>query len=142
MPSRLSSTNKTKWALSWRLRFLCDVDGELGEKLERLAPLVGRIDRQGALEQRQRFGVTALIKFYPRVEIERFRRFRVFFQLPRGKLLGFGDAPSVEQFFAGLELGIGLGARTPGPPEKAKAERRRKTTIGTSRENHSERFLK
>ncbi len=120
MPSRLSSTNKTKWALSWRLKILMDVDGQLGEKFHRLAPLVLRIDRQGAVEHGQRFGIAALIKFYPAVEIQRGGRLGIFFERLRGEVLGFRDAPGIEQFFAGFELGIGLGAGRRGRQKKPK----------------------
>ena len=50
---------------------LMNVESQLGEQLHRLAPRILRINRQGAVENGQRFLVAALVKLNPAVELQR-----------------------------------------------------------------------
>ena len=102
------------------LERLVHVDRELGEEFERLAPLVCGIDGERAIEHRQRFRIAALVKFYPRIEIQSGRRLGVFLERLGGQFFGLGDAPGIQPFFTGLELRIRVGAQRRGRQKKPK----------------------
>ncbi len=89
---------------------LMNVEGQLGEQLHRLAPRILRINRQGAVENGQRFLVAALVKLDPAVELQGGGGLGIVLERLGGDRFGVGEAPGFKDLFAGFEFAFGFGA--------------------------------